>query len=36
MVEHWTAGGWAVEPGTFTVHAGRSAGDLPLSASVTV
>jgi beta-glucosidase len=34
-VEHWTEQGWALEPGTFTVHAGRSAGDLPLTASVT-
>ncbi|MGH3881157.1 MAG: glycoside hydrolase family 3 C-terminal domain-containing protein, partial [Actinophytocola sp.] len=35
-VEHWTEQGWALEPGTFTVHAGRSAGDLPLTAAVTL
>jgi beta-glucosidase len=34
-VEHW-AGGWAFEPGPVTVHAGRSAGDLPLSAQLTL
>lgn len=28
---HWTADGWAVEPGTFTLLVGRSAGDTPLS-----
>ena len=36
LVEHWSADGWAVEPGTLTVHAGRSAGDLPLSTEVTI
>ncbi|WP_291411222.1 glycoside hydrolase family 3 C-terminal domain-containing protein [Actinophytocola sp.] len=36
MVEHWTPGGWAVEPGEFAVHAGRSAGDLPLSARMAI
>ena len=36
MVEHWSPRGWAVEPGELTVHAGRSAGDLPLTAPVTI
>ncbi|MFI7385524.1 glycoside hydrolase family 3 C-terminal domain-containing protein [Streptomyces sp. NPDC049813] len=38
LLRHWSAaaGGWAVEPGRFTVHAGRSAGDLPLRAHVRV
>ena len=36
LAEHWTGEGWALEPGTVTVHAGRSAGDLPLSAAVTL
>ncbi len=35
-VEHWTAEGRVAEPGTFTVHAGRSVGDLRLSGSVTI
>ena len=32
-VQHWDVGlhGWAVEPGGFTVSAGRSSADLPLS-----
>ncbi|MEO3808992.1 glycoside hydrolase family 3 C-terminal domain-containing protein [Sphaerisporangium sp. B11E5] len=34
--QHWTAGGWATEPGAFTVLAGRTAADLPLAATVTV
>ncbi|MGW4113204.1 glycoside hydrolase family 3 C-terminal domain-containing protein [Actinosynnema sp. NPDC004786] len=28
---HWTADGWQVEPGAFTLLVGRSAGDTPLS-----
>ncbi|WP_371790002.1 glycoside hydrolase family 3 C-terminal domain-containing protein [Streptomyces sp. NBC_01471] len=37
-LRHWsvTEGCWRVEPGAFTVYAGRSAGDLPLGAEVTV
>lgn len=27
--EHWTAEGWAVEPGAFTLHVGTSVTDLP-------
>jgi beta-glucosidase len=34
MVEHWTPDGWALEPGTVTVHAGRSAADLPLRTEI--
>ncbi|MEV3859439.1 glycoside hydrolase family 3 C-terminal domain-containing protein [Streptomyces sp. NPDC050095] len=35
-LRHWCAerGAWVVEPGRFTVHAGRSVGDLPLSAVI--
>jgi beta-glucosidase len=34
--EHWSvsAGGWAVEPGTFQLVAGHSSRDLPLSAEI--
>ncbi|WP_254207328.1 beta-glucosidase family protein [Nocardia alni] len=32
--EHWTSDGWAVEPGTFTLHVGGSVEDLPLTAEV--
>ncbi|MFD5028691.1 glycoside hydrolase family 3 C-terminal domain-containing protein [Streptomyces sp. NPDC058373] len=37
-VEHWSAeeGGWRREAGAFTVLAGRSAGDLPLTGVVEV
>jgi len=37
-VQHWSTqeSRWRVEPGTFHLHAGRSAADLPLSASITV
>jgi len=37
-LQHWSvsAGSWSTEPGEFTVLAGRSAGDLPLSATVVV
>ena len=31
--EHWD-GGWRVEPGPFTLRAGRSAADLPLETTV--
>ncbi|MEU4741026.1 fibronectin type III-like domain-contianing protein, partial [Actinosynnema sp. NPDC023658] len=27
---HWTADGWATEPGAFTLLVGPSAGDTPL------
>ena len=35
-LQHWSppAGGWATEPGRFTLLAGRSAGDLPLRAAL--
>lgn len=35
-LRHWSAAGqaWAAEPGPFTVHVGRSVGDLPLTARV--
>lgn len=33
-VSHWTPAGWRVEPGEVTVRAGRSAGDLPLTATL--
>ena len=32
----WADGGWHYEPGEFTLHAGTSVGQLPLTASVTV
>jgi beta-glucosidase len=37
-LQHWSvsAGSWSTEPGEFTLLAGRSAGDLPLSAPVVV
>jgi len=36
--QHWSVedGGWRTEPGTFRVTAGRSAGDRPLAADITV
>ena len=33
---HWTGDGWGTEPGAFTLRAGRSAADLPLTATLTV
>ena len=34
---HWTPGvGWETERGTFTLQAGASSEDLPLTAEVTV
>jgi beta-glucosidase len=35
-VEHWAAGDWHVEQGTFDVLVGRSAADVPLRGSVTI
>jgi beta-glucosidase len=37
-IEHWSTEDhdWATEPGEFRVHAGRSAGDLPLSTTTSV
>ncbi|MFE5288716.1 beta-glucosidase [Nocardia sp. NPDC056611] len=32
--EHWTAEGWAVEPGSFTLHVGTSVTALPLTADI--
>ncbi|TDD69910.1 beta-glucosidase [Jiangella aurantiaca] len=32
---HWTAGGWAVEPGPFTLHVGSHVDDLPLRCDLT-
>lgn len=32
--EQWTASGWAVEPGSFTLHVGGSVLDLPLTAEL--
>ncbi|WP_116948976.1 glycoside hydrolase family 3 C-terminal domain-containing protein [Jiangella endophytica] len=32
---HWAAGGWAVEPGPFTLHVGPHVDDLPLWCAVT-
>ncbi|MCM6772083.1 glycoside hydrolase family 3 C-terminal domain-containing protein [Nocardia sp. CDC159] len=32
--EHWTAEGWAIEGGTFTLHVGTSVVDLPLTARI--
>ena len=36
VFEHWDAGGWTVEPGTFRLSAGPSSGDLPLAADVAI
>jgi beta-glucosidase len=33
--QHWTDGGWAREPGDFTVSVGRSAGDIVAATTVT-
>ncbi|MFD8812125.1 fibronectin type III-like domain-contianing protein, partial [Streptomyces sp. NPDC059627] len=37
-LRHWDteAGGWAVEPGTFTLEAGPSSTNLPLTADIAV
>ncbi|WP_433561506.1 beta-glucosidase family protein [Nocardia sp. CA-151230] len=32
--EHWTDQGWAIEPGTFTLHVGTSVTVLPLTADI--
>jgi len=32
--EHWTGDGWVREPGTFTLHVGRSVADTPLTLEV--
>jgi beta-glucosidase len=32
--QHWTGGGWATEPGTFTLAAGPSSASLPLAAEL--
>ncbi|MGW4354911.1 beta-glucosidase [Nocardia sp. NPDC004582] len=32
--EHWTADGWTVEPGSFTLHVGTSVTALPLTADI--
>ncbi|MTE15833.1 beta-glucosidase [Nocardia aurantiaca] len=32
--EHWTEEGWAVEPGSFTLHVGTSVTALPLTARI--
>jgi beta-glucosidase len=36
LVQRWSAQGWTLEPGTITVHAGRSAAELPLTATIAV
>jgi beta-glucosidase len=35
---HWdtTAGSWAIEPGDFQLHIGRSSLDMPLSVTITI
>jgi beta-glucosidase len=33
-LQHWSDDGWTTEPGTFTLHAGRSLADLRLTANV--
>jgi beta-glucosidase len=35
-LRHWTTGGWAVEPGDLILSTGPSAGEQPLTATVTV
>ncbi|WP_458686283.1 beta-glucosidase [Nocardia tengchongensis] len=32
--EHWTSEGWAIEPGSFTLHVGTSVADLPHTTTV--
>ncbi|NNH70403.1 glycosyl hydrolase [Nocardia uniformis] len=32
--EHWTDAGWAIEPGSFTLHVGTSVSALPLTAEI--
>ncbi|MFF0611209.1 beta-glucosidase [Nocardia tengchongensis] len=32
--EHWTAQGWVVEPGSFTLHVGTSVTTLPLTTEI--
>ncbi|MVU81021.1 glycosyl hydrolase [Nocardia sp. ET3-3] len=32
--QHWTEQGWAIEPGSFTVHVGTSVTALPLTADI--
>ncbi|GAA2824623.1 beta-glucosidase [Kribbella solani] len=34
--EHWDSTGWATEPGAFTIRAGSSVSDLPLSTELQV
>jgi beta-glucosidase len=34
--QHWSADGWHTEPGVFTVFAGGSVDDLPLSTAITL
>ena len=36
VFEHWDAGGWTVEPGTFVLSAGRSSADLALATRVAI
>ena len=32
--QHWTDQGWAIEPGTFTLHVGTSVTTLPLTSDI--
>jgi len=34
VFQHWSAGGWTLEPGTFALAAGPSSASLPLAADV--
>ncbi|WP_406689916.1 glycoside hydrolase family 3 C-terminal domain-containing protein [Saccharopolyspora sp. ID03-671] len=34
--QHWQDGAWCTEPGAFTLHIGRSLGELPIAAEVKV
>jgi beta-glucosidase len=35
-LRHWTTDGWAVEPGELVLSTGPSAGEQPLSTTVTI
>jgi beta-glucosidase len=35
-LQHWTEGGWVLEPGTVVFAAGRSSASLPLIAEVEI
>ena len=36
VFQHWSDGGWTLEPGEFTLSAGSSAARLPLTGRVSL